>query len=226
MRVSELMTTDVLTATPEMRLKDAALSMSDNSVSGLPVVDSDYRVIGILTEADFVARAGSQSRAGLLDWILGHDVTPPEAETVGEAMQRSVHTIGADALHGEAAWLMQKKKVKRLPVVDADGALVGVVSRSDILKVFTRTDAAIRSEILERVVRRVVMPDSDDLEVAVENGMVCLSGTVATRTEALLLRELSAVVDGVIGLDSKLRFLVDDTLRSNAFSNWRAGAPR
>lgn len=225
MRVSELMTNNVLTATPEMRLKDAALLMSENSVSGLPVVDRDYRVIGILTEGDFVARAGAQNRVSFLDTIIGRDVKVLESETVGDAMQRRVHTVGADALHGAAAWMMQKKGVKRLPVVDADDRLIGVISRSDILKVFTRTDEEIKRQILDRVVGEVVMPDTADLEVEVENGKVFLSGTVATRTESLLLSELSKAVDGVIALDSKLRYLVDDSHRSTDMPRFGTSRP-
>lgn len=224
MRVSELMTKTVLTARPEMHLKDAARIMSKHSISGLPVVDDEYRVTGIITEGDFVSRAGAQSRVSLLDTILGRDLRALESETVGDVMQRRVHTVSGSALHGFAAVLMQKKGVKRLPVVDEDGKLSGIISRSDILKVFTRTDEAIRSDILDHVVGQVVRPDSEDLAVEVEDGTVRLSGTVATRTESLLLCELSTKVDGVMGIDSKLRYLVDDTHRSSDMPQF--GMPR
>lgn len=210
MQIAELMTTEVLTATPEMPLKEAARLMSKNSVSGLPVVDQNYRVVGVVSEGDFVARAGAQARVGLLDVVLGRGVKAVDSETVQEVMTSRVHTVDQSVDHPTAARLMQRRGIKRLPVVDKDGRLVGIVSRSDILKVFTRSDEDIRQRILDHVIGEVVTPNSDDLEVAVEQGKVSLTGSVESRSEALLIAELSAEVDGVLALESKLRFQVDD----------------
>ena len=142
MRVRDIMTTDPIGVTPDTPLKEAARLMVGNHVSGLPVIDASGRLAGILTEGDFLRREASRGRprrASLLRVLFG-DLKATEAETAGEAMTKSVVTISPSATIGEAARVMASRKVKRLPVVDADRELVGIISRADVVNAFTKPD--------------------------------------------------------------------------------------
>ena len=130
---------------------------------------------------------------------------------VGEVMTTALVTIGPDADHAEAARLMRKANVKRLPVVDDYGNLVGLVSRTDILRVFIRPDAEIIAEIRERVMRKVLWIDPRPVKVVCEDGNVSLSGTLETQTDAELLVELARRLDGVVSVQDRLTWSVGNS---------------
>lgn len=211
MKVRSLMTTAVVTIHPETPLKEAAELMTRNGVGGLPVVDESGRLVGMLTEADFVARTSASDRAGLLRSLFEPSARLLRAETAGQAMSRDLVTVSPESSHTAAASLMKRKSVKRLPVVDDQGALVGIVSRSDILGVYARSDSEIRDEIINRIMGQVVAVDHRTTNVQVEHGRVHLSGTLPTRPEVRLVEELAGTVAGVIGVDSDLAYRTDDT---------------
>lgn len=153
MRVRDLMTMDVKTIRPEASLKEAAREMVERGVSGLPVVDGAGNLVGIITEADFLSRElGRSGRRRLLDSLFVGDTPPHEAETVAEAMSTSPVVIYPDASITEAARVMVGHGVKRLPVVDEEGLLIGVVSRADVVNAFTVPDDVIEDEIREDIV--------------------------------------------------------------------------
>jgi CBS-domain-containing membrane protein len=213
MKVRDLMTTDPLTATPEMLLKEAARLMVRNKVSGLPVV-SDGDLVGIVTEGDFLRQEANRDqpyRFSLLDALFGDGpADPPAVETVAEVMTEHVITISPESSIGEAARVMANQRVKRLPVVDDDGILVGIISRADVVNAFTKPDEVIEDEVREDIVRRLLFLDPDDVGVTVADGVVTLEGEMENRTEAHLLEELTRRVEGVVRVDSQLTFLVDD----------------
>lgn len=215
MRIRDLMTKDVITVREDTPLKEAAQLMAGHGVSGLPVVDEEGRVVGILTEADFVDRAGAKARAGLVDALFDRTSRRLAGDSVGAAMTHNVVTIEPDVSHAYAARIMQKRKVKRLPVAEEDGRLVGVVSRSDILGVFARPDDEITHDIRDRIIGQVLALEPDSVTVEVEDGRVELSGTVPSKTEARLLEDLSTGVDGVMHVESNVRYRVDDTKPAN-----------
>src|SRR5690606_5815905 len=223
MKVRDLMTTEVVSVSESTSLKEAAQLMASHGVSGLPVV-SEGKVVGVVSEADFVERSSTRSRASLVELLFSRGERRREADTVGEVMTRDVVTIGPDTNHADAARLMRRKRVKRLPVVDDDGRLIGIVSRADILGVFTRPDVDIEREIRERLIGQVLAIEPDRVTVTVEDGRVRLEGTLQAKTESQLLEELASRVDGVLGVDANLRYLVDDT--KPAEDTWVAGAPR
>lgn len=213
MKVRDLMTTDPLTVEPETLLKEAARTMVRNRVSGLPVVE-DGKVVGIVTEGDFLRQEASREqpyRFSLLDALFGEGPSePPAVETVAEVMTDHVITIGPDASIGDAARTMATKNVKRLPVVDDDEVLIGVISRADVVNAFTKPDEIIEDEVREDIIRRLLFLDPSDIDVTVENGVVTLEGEIENRTEAHLLEELTRRVEGVVRVDSRLTFEVDD----------------
>lgn len=213
MKVRDLMTTDPVTTTPDAPLKEAARLMVRHKVSGLPVVD-DGKVVGIVTEGDFLRQEASRDqpyRFSLLDALFGDEPAgPPAAETVGEVMTVQVLTVAPEASLSEAARIMTSRRVKRLPVVGADGALLGVISRADVVNAFTKPDEVIEDEIREDIIRRLLFLDPAVVQVSVTDGVVSLTGVLENRTEAHLLEELTRRIDGVIRVDSHLTFEVDD----------------
>jgi CBS domain-containing protein len=224
MRVSELMSTELATVGEGTPLKEAARLMTGRGVSGLPVVDESGHLVGIISESDFVEKASGQTRSGLIGALFESDARLVEADTVGGIMTRNVVTIEPRATHQQAARLMRTKRVKRLPVVNEDGKLVGIISRSDILGVFARSDATIEHEIRHRLIGQVMAIDGGRIEVTVTEGHVKLGGIVPTKTDARLLEELSEDVAGVMSVESSLNYLVDDTQRAHETQPY--GVPR
>lgn len=214
MKVRDVMTTKVLTIAPGAPLKEAATEMIRAGVSGLPVIDEDRKVIGIITEADFVTaeanRSWGRQRRRLLVGYLG-EFEDAMARTVEEAMTADPHTIDANSTVTDAARTMTDLNVKRLPVVADDGTLEGIISRADVMGAFARPDGALQDEIVHSVVSDVLQLDSATVTVAVDEGAVTLSGTVPTRTQADLLVELATHVEGVIAVHSDLGWALDDT---------------
>lgn len=214
MKVRDIMTTDPVKVTADTRLKEAARLMVRHRVSGLPVVDEGGKLIGILSEGDFIRREAGRDRphgVSLLDAVFGEgELQPVGAETVAEVMTRSVVTITPEATVGEAARVMGRRNVKRLPVVDLEGELIGIVSRADVVGAFTKPDDVIEDEVREDLIRRLLFLDPELVAVSVSDGVVTLEGELENRTEAHLLEELSRRIAGVVRVESRLRYKVDD----------------
>ncbi len=200
MQVVDVMTTDVITVTADTSIKEAARLMFRNRVSGLPVCDAESCLVGIITEADFLRLEVARQEAD--------DVHP--VETVGEVMNPTVITVAPDAPIADAARVMVVNDVNRLPVVDKESKILGIVSRLDVVAVFTRPDDIIEDEIREDVIRRVLFVDPDSVGVAVNNGVVTFTGQIGTRTEARLLEELVRRLDGVVRVENGLSWRIDD----------------
>ncbi len=201
MQVLDLMTTEVFTVSPTTPIKEAAQLMFRHRVSGLPVVEEDGTLTGIITEADFLR----------LEVARGEADDPMPVEEVAEIMTRGVVTIGSEEGLAEAAKIMVVQDVKRLPVVDDQERLLGIISRLDIVAVFTRPDEVIEDEIREDLVRRVLFVDPDVIEVSVRGGVVTFRGEIGTRNESRLLEELARRLDGVMRVENELSWRVDDT---------------
>jgi CBS domain-containing protein len=198
MLVRDLMTTDVVAVGPGASIRDAARLMFRYRVSGVPVVDMDDHVLGIITEGDFLAMEIERLETGAV---------PTE---VREVMSKSVKTIPPEMDVTGAARFMQAQDVKRL-VVASDGRMVGIISRFDIVSAFTRPDDLIEDEIREDLVRRVLFVDPETIEVSVVNGVVTFVGSIGTRTEARLVEELARRLDGVVDVSNQLTWRIDDT---------------
>ena len=214
MKVRDVMTTDPVSVTGDTSLKEAARLMVRHRVSGLPVVEQGNKLIGIVSEGDFIRQEASRDRphgVSLLDALFGEgELEPVGAETVAEVMTRNVVTITPEATIGEAARVMGRRNVKRLPVVDLDGELVGIISRADVVGAFTKPDDVIEDEVREDVIRRLLFLDPELVEITVSDGVVVLEGELENRTEAHLLEELTRRIAGVVRVESRLRYKVDD----------------
>lgn len=212
MRVADLMTTDVITVGPDATLKEAARRMLEGRLSGLPVTDNSGKLVGIITEADFVSGEADRrrERAGLLRLLVREETIPSHERKVSEVMTSDVVIISPEADHAEAARQMERRRVKRLPVLD-DGRLVGMISRSDLLRAFTRPDEDIVSEITDGVLTKVLWIDPARVKVTSDDGHVTLEGSLETRTDAELLLELTKRLDGVASVKDSLSWEVDNT---------------
>ena len=123
-----------------------------------------------------------------------------------------VITVAPDATLGEAARVMHRRTVKRLAVVDPEsGTIVGIVSRTDLLKVFLREDAEIAREIREDVIRRTLWIDPDTIRLVVRDGVVKIEGQVERRSLIPVLERLVLSTEGVIAFEPRLSYLTDDT---------------
>ncbi|MEN8113902.1 MAG: BON domain-containing protein, partial [Actinomycetota bacterium] len=118
-------------------------------------------------------------------------------------------TTGPDTEIYDAAKMMTFQDIKRLPVVDDDARLLGIISRADIVSVFTRPDDVIEDEIREDLIRRVLFIDPDQLDVSVTNGVVTFIGEIGTANEARLLSELASRLDGVLHVENRLTWRYD-----------------
>jgi len=217
MKVQDLMTKDVLSVTPEASLKDVAAALVEQRISGMPVCDLDGRVLGVVSEADIVVKAGggpgrsSGMRARLANGSKTEE-RKASARTAGEAMTAPAITIGPLGSAYAAARLMIEHRVNRLPVVRGK-KVVGIVTRADLVRAFCRKNAEIAREIREDVIVRTALLQPGLVRVGVEHGEVTLEGQVDRRSDARVIESLAARVPGVVGVTSKMTWRVDDQSR-------------
>lgn len=213
-KLSEVMTGDPIAVGPETPLKDVAAILLEHRISGVPVIGERLEVLGVVSEADIVAKeAGPDPRERrLIAWLLGGRHVDRErlaARTAAEAMGAPAITVGAEETVSEAARLMTSLGIKRLPVVDDEGTLIGIVTRADLVRAFTRSDEEIEREIQEMLLETLWL-DEPGLQLTVERGEVRLQGKMRRRSDAELLARLTQRVPGVVGVHSTLRWDWDD----------------
>jgi CBS domain-containing protein len=230
--VDKVMTSKVLAVRATTGYKELVRLMSERGISALPVVDvldSEGRLVGIVSEADLLRkeermgggrrprlpRRGTEAKAGAL--------------TAAELMTSPVVTVRPDDTLAHAARVMHRRAVKRLPVVDGDGRLVGIVSRADLVKPFLRSDESILHEVRENVLAGGLGLDPQALRVAVEDGVVTLEGELETRLLVDLATRLVRGIEGVVDVKERLACRPDDTApgtpppssRGLAAAEWR-----
>jgi CBS domain-containing protein len=213
MKLRNLMTRDVITIGADVSLKEAARRTIEAGISGLPVTAADGSLVGMVTEADFVTTEADRrrkKRAGLLRLVYRDVEIPSQERRVADVMTTDLIVLGPEADHAEAARLMQTEGIKRIPVVE-DGKLVGLVSRSDVLRIFARSDQEIIEEIREHVIGDILWIDPERVDIKSVEGNVVLRGRLETRSDTELLARLTARVDGVASVANHLEFEVDNT---------------
>ncbi|MEV5909030.1 CBS domain-containing protein [Streptomyces chartreusis] len=207
--VRDVMTRDVAVVGRDATFKDIVRTLQDRKVSALPVVDGGGRVLGVVSEADLLHkeefRDGDPDRYTQLRRLS--DLAKAGSVTAGELMTRPALTVTADSTLAQAARTMARARVKRLPVVDADGRLEGVVSRVDLLKVFLRDDEEIAEEVRREVVAYLFPMPGSAVRVDVLDGVVRLGGRIRDTSlvpvAARLIRAVEGVVDVVFELDEQ-----------------------
>ncbi|MFE7612303.1 CBS domain-containing protein [Streptomyces celluloflavus] len=198
--VSDVMTQTVVAIGQEARFKEIVETMEQWKVSALPVLAGEGRVVGVVSEADLLPkeefRESDPSRLEELRRL--DDVRKAGAVTAGELMSAPAIVVHADATLAQAARTMARESVKRLPVVDVEGMLQGIVSRGDLLKVFLRSDDDLAREIREDIIGHLFTVSREDLEVTVAEGVVTLSGRLRDTSLVPVAARLVRAVEGVV----------------------------
>jgi len=224
-KVNEVMTRTVASVNGSTPFKDVAEVLIAHGVSAVPVVDAENHVLGVVSEADLLAKEEFKEqyyregyrpplRARLRHRLSGEG-RPSEArahgDTAAELMTAPAVTVAPNATVISAMRLMDEHGVKRLPVVDREGRLEGIVSRQDLLKVFLRTDDEIAHEIREDVLAHSLWADTSRVKVTVDQGVAKLSGRMERRSDALIAARMALRVHGVVDLLDELEWDEDDT---------------
>ena len=213
--VADVMTTNVHVARPVTPFKVLVQLIEDNRISALPIVDDKGLPVGVVSEWDLLLKV----RRHELD--SEHDLIHPRRRRVERAkadglaaidvMSAPPVTVRSDATLPQAARLMQQSNVRRLVVVDENGKIAGIVSRSDLLQVFLRTDDELRDEVLSTIIPSLFWPAPEGIDVKVRWNVVTLSGEVDRKSDAEILARVTRELDGVVEVVDRLRYRWDDS---------------
>jgi len=207
-RVKDVMTTDVVSVRETAEYKDIVSVLRELHVSAFPVLDEADHLVGVVSEADLLLKEVGQQALG--GYLISSGRRGERAKAAGmtaaELMTTPAVTIGPDDSLADAARLMHDRHVKRLPVVDQAGRLVGIVSRVDLLSVFDRPDSEIRAAALKDIVARDFALDPGAFDVQVTSGIVTITGQVQTQAVGRHLLDALRHAEGVVGVRSRLRF--------------------
>jgi len=209
-KIKDVMTNEVVAVRRDASFKEMAARLRQHRVSAFPVIDDNRRVIGVVSEADLLAREALTDEHGIpaaLTGILHHkELKKSEGLTAGDLMTHPAVTVRPEDSVEHAARLMYTLQVKRLPVVDAGGFLVGIVSRSDLLVVFDRTDEEIHAEIVNDVILRDFLVDPALFTVSVAEGVVTIQGAPETAELGHNLVDKIRHVLGVVAVRDELTY--------------------
>ncbi|MFF2615675.1 CBS domain-containing protein [Kitasatospora xanthocidica] len=203
--VESVMTSPVVLVSPETGFREIVTLLSEYDITGVPVVDPEGRPLGVVSEADLLRTlAAQEDPASLLPAPESAQAGPDGEVTAADLMtaQPVCTTPGTSVV--AAARLMSRHGLKRLPVLDEEGRVVGMVSRGDLLRVFLREDMVIRREIVEEVLGRIDGVSPAEIGVEVTQGRVVLSGTVPEQHLVPIVLNLCRSVDGVVSVTDRL----------------------
>lgn len=213
-KVADVMTAPVFTARPETTFKDAVRLLRSKRVSGLPVVDARGRLVGIVSESDLLNKVERRDPDTYVLESRKHrlDRARASAMDVASAMTTEVVTVGPDFPIALAAREMHTRGIKRLPVVDEAGKLVGIVSRGDLLTVFLRTDRQLRADVKKALAEAEALHGGRTLKAVVDAGVVVLDGAFGEKSRCDATVRTVTSIDGVVGVRSRMTYDTDDTL--------------
>lgn len=205
--VKDVMTRRVVSARATASFKEMVDMLRRHRISAFPVLDNHDRVVGVVSEADLLVKEAVQAAGTNLVAALRHVREEDKASgiTAGDLMTRPPITIGPDASVAEAARIMYDRRVKRLPVVNTSGHLLGIISRADVLAVFSRADEEIRDEIIHRVVPEFATGRSSDFDVTVQDGIATISGLLPSEQARRSLLDAARHVPGVVAVRDRFR---------------------
>jgi CBS domain-containing protein len=220
--VSDVMTVGVVSAHEQAGFKVIVASLVRNRISAVPVIDDDRKVIGVVSESDLLARVVAEpDRTSVIGHPRHGRRERPEriyGETASSLMTTPAVTTTPDCTIADAARLAAKARVRRLPVVDTDDVLLGIVTRADLLRVFLEDDAEIHTQILDDIIVRQMALGPSDVKVFVNEGIVTLRGELANRQMVQQLLESVHAIPAVVAVKSRLTSPADDAPRSRPVS--------
>ncbi|MDX3231363.1 CBS domain-containing protein [Streptomyces sp. ME19-01-6] len=202
-QVSDVMTRTVVAVGRDASFKEMVRTMGQWRVSAMPVLEGEGRVVGVVSEADLLPkeefRDSDPDRFEQLRRLP--DMAKAGAVTAEELMSAPAVTVHADATLAEAARIMAVRRVKRLPVVDDEGMLRGIVSRGDLLKVFLRPDEDIEEEVRRTVISYLFPEAGHAVRVRVDEGVVTLGGQIPNAAMIPVAARLIRAVEGVVDVE-------------------------
>jgi CBS domain-containing protein len=209
LKVSDVMTRDVITVTEDTQYKDIVSVLATHHITAVPVVNGYGGIGGVVSETDLIRKEQFQRGHSRR---LGQRTARTKAAGVkaGDVMSHPAITVPRTATVPEAARLMAARGITRLVVTTDDEALAGIVTRSDLLKVFLEPDDRILQRIRREVVVHALWDDPFAIEIEVHDGVVTLSGEVDNRSIADVAGKLTQDVDGVVAVDNRLTWVYDD----------------
>jgi CBS domain-containing protein len=218
MTVGDVMTRSVVSVRSWTPLKEVAQLLIERRISGLPVVDDNGVLLGVVSEGDFLMKEqGAQAiRHRPLARIFGESresrsrLAKFEALTAGEAMTAPALTIASGRHIAEAAAVMTERGVNRLPVVD-EGRLVGIVTRADLVRAYVRSDGELAATIRDDVLLRMLWLDPAQFSVLVKDGVASIAGRVERRSTAEMIERAVSMVPGIVDVQRDLTWSMDDS---------------
>ena len=210
-KVMDVMTRKVVAVHTGASFKEIAATLRDRRVSAFPVLDDAGTVIGVVSEADLITKealeANDEAHPGPLSGLLHRrDLEKARGATAGELMSTPAVTVRPDDLVSHAAHLMHERRVKRLPETAADGKLVGIISRADVLSVFSRSDRDLRREITEDIILGRFLADPTTFTVIVKDGIVTLEGNPETTPAGHDIVAAVRHLEGVVAVRDRLSY--------------------
>jgi len=206
--VKDVMSTHVIAVSKRASFKEIAQRLRDHRVSAFPVVDDDGTVIGVVSEGDLLTKEALQGGTpGMISGILHHTEQEKAAGlTAGDLMTHPAVTVAPEDSVEHAARLMYTRRVKRLPVSDVTGRLVGIISRADVLAIYSRPDEEIRKEIRDEVILNRSLTDPGRFTVTVDEGVVTLEGIPETAAVGHAIVSDARHVQGVVAVRDQLTY--------------------
>ncbi|MEV0964323.1 MULTISPECIES: CBS domain-containing protein [unclassified Streptomyces] len=229
-KVGSLMVGDVVTVVPSTPFKEVAKRLAEHDISGLPVLDEDDRVVGVVSETDLLARQAAAAGSGPAAPASrdGTGALPGgdrDTLTAGRLMSSPAVTVHAEETIAEAARTMLRRGVERMPVVDEENRLVGIVTRRDLLQVFLRPDSEIRLKVIEDVLVAAMGLPPDAIDVHVVDGRVTLEGRLEAARQVPVLVKLTEQMDGVVSVSQHLAAPCDGSPQTGLPSGGRPHTP-
>jgi CBS domain-containing protein len=212
-RVKDVMTTNVRSVYLGSPVKLIAEQLDLAGITAMPVLNDDADVVGVVSEADLLHKVTYQDDTeGWPRLLRRHRTDRAKADGLNgrDLMTAPAITINPEASVVEAAQLMEQRGVKRMPVVNDTGKLVGIVSRGDLVRLFVRPDEEIRDEVQAEVVDRL-LPSPSAVTVEVTDGVVTLRGRLQRKSDTAIAVEFARRIDGVVDLVNALTYVEDDT---------------
>jgi CBS domain-containing protein len=213
--VSDVMTSRVHVASPLAPFKQLVRLIEENRVSAIPIVDQQGVPVGIVSESDLLLKERRFDLERSHDLLhvqkRRQDRVKARGTVASEVMTSPAITVPSETSLSDAARIMQEKNVRRLVVVDERGRIAGIVSRSDLLQVFLRSDEELREEITKNLIPAVLLPSDDEVGVDVSWNVATLSGEVDRRSDAEILTRLTLQLDGIVDVVDRLSYRWDDT---------------
>jgi CBS domain-containing protein len=208
--VKDAMTAKVIWVERDTPFAAIAAALREYRVSAFPVLDEAGQLIGVVSESDLLAKlalGGEDRSPGMITGILHqHEMEKAHALTAGDLMTSPAATVSPDDTLEEAARLMYVRRIKRLPVVDADNHLAGIISRADVLAFYDRPDVEIGEEIRNDIAVCESLADAGRFDVAVTDGVVTLAGRPRTCEQGHDVVRRARHVQGVVAVRDRLDY--------------------